>query len=145
MVAMKGQPGAHDATWAMLGKLVKFSAVGASGVAVNTVVLFALFQLASVPLLVASPLATEIAIANNFIWNDYWTFGWGLGLQSDTVRRFLKFNLVSLGGLAITTGVLYELVTRLGWHYLFANLVGIGLATLWNFVLNSVWTWRESV
>jgi putative flippase GtrA len=52
-----------------------------------------------------------------------------------------KFNLTSLGGLVIATGVLYALVTFFGIHYLLANIVGIGAATAWNFVTSVIWTW----
>ena len=46
-----------------------------------------------------------------------------------------------LAGLGITTGTLWLLVRHLGCYYLTANLVGIALATAWNFVANSLWTW----
>ena len=137
---MDRRPEASFVGWGVVNKLLKFLLVGASGVVVNTALLYALYQLASLPLLVASPLAVEASIFNNFIWNDRWTF---LGSGRDKLRRFCRFNLVSLGGLAITTGVLYVLVTLLGVHYLFANLAGISLATLWNFMLSFLWTWRE--
>ncbi len=136
---MGWQSDASRGGWGLIGKLLKFSLVGASGLVVNTAALFSLHQLAGLPLLVASPLAVECSIVNNFIWNDRWTFG----IRPDTWQRFLKFNLISLGGLAIATGVLYGLVTLAGIHYLLANLVGIGMATLWNFSLNLFWTWRE--
>jgi len=120
-------------------KFLKFSFVGTTGVVVNTLALFLLYQMVGLPLLMASPLAIELAIANNFLLNDRWTFH----QNGHSVSRFLKFNLVSLGGLVIAAGTLYALVQFEGVHYLLANLVGIGLATLWNFFVNLVWTWRQ--
>ena len=104
---------------------------------VNSLALLILFQLAHLPLLVASALATELAIVNNFCWNDHWTFR----RPQLSLGRFVKFNLVSLAGLAITVCTLWILVNHLGLYYLAANLLGIALAIAWNFAANSFWTW----
>ena len=123
----------------LVAKLVKFAAVGLSGVGVNVLFLYLLHERASLPLLIASPLAVEASIASNFYLNNHWTFG----KPTLALVDFAKFNLISLGGLIITTGALYLLVTLASMYYLFANLVGIGLATAWNFSLNVLWTWRQ--
>lgn len=122
---------------ARLTRVSSFLLVGGSGVLVNSVALFLLFQRAHLPLLVASALSAELAIVNNFYWNNRWTFrrprlSW---------RRFAQFNLVSLAGLLISTCTLGVLVRYLGLYYLAANLLGIALATAWNFAANSFWTW----
>lgn len=118
----------------------KFLLVGGTGVVVNSVALVCLHQFLAMPLVLASVLAVELSIANNFFWNDRWTFG----RRWPTWRRFLKFNLVSLGGLVITTTTLWALVTHLHKPYLLANLFGILLATSWNFVINVLWTWKRT-
>jgi dolichol-phosphate mannosyltransferase len=104
---------------------------------VNSLGLFLLYQWARLPLVIASILSTEMAIVNNFCWNDRWTFG----RRHLALNRFALFNLVSLAGLVITTSTLWLLVRHLGFYYLTANLLGIALATAWNFVANSLWTW----
>lgn len=119
-------------------ELARFGLVGAGGVVVNTAALFLLHGVARLPLVLASVLAVETAIVNNFVWNDRWTFAG----RDGTRNRFLKFNLLSLGGLAINTGVLALVVTYTGTHYLLANLIAIGSATGWNFASNARWTWR---
>lgn len=120
-----------------LAKFGKFSIVGGTGVIVNSLALFMLYDKVQLPLIVASAIAVEMAIANNFFWNNRWTFG----ARGVLFTRFAKFNIVSIGGLAITTATLWTLATFLGLHYLVANLVGIALATVWNFAVNLVWTW----
>ncbi len=122
-----------------LSRPSKFLVVGGLGAVVNSVLLVLLHQFLALPLIPASILAVELSIGNNFIWNDRWTFG----RRWPSWRRFLKFNLVSLGGLIITTAVLWSLVTMLKSPYLLANLFGILLATGWNFLLNVLWTWRR--
>ena len=121
-------------------RIVKFGLVGATGVLVNSAVLYAGHTLLGLPLLLASAIAVEVAVVNNFTLNNLWTFG----QRSFKFGRLVQFNLVSLGGMAITTGVLVGLVNLYAIHYLIANLIAIGLATTWNYVLNSLWTWRSA-
>ena len=118
-------------------KLIKFLFVGGLGVIINSLALVVLHQLLRFPLVIASLAAVELAIVNNFIWNDRWTFG----RKKLSLQRFFQFNLVSCGGLVITTGTLWVLVTHLAAPYLLANLLGIGLATGWNFGMSLLWTW----
>lgn len=118
-------------------KLIKFLLVGGLGVMINSLALIGLHQLLRFPLVVASLAAVELAIVSNFVWNDRWTFG----RKKLSLQRFFQFNLVSCGGLVITTGTLWALVTHLATPYLLANLLGIGLATCWNFGMSLLWTW----
>jgi putative flippase GtrA len=118
-------------------RLSKFALVGGSGALLNTAVLVLLYQRVHLPLLVASALAVELSIVHNFVWNDRWTFA----QQRWSFQRLARFNAVSLGGLSVTAATLWTLVNYLGAPYIWANLVGIGFAMLWNFTLNSLWTW----
>jgi len=122
---------------AFLGTVSKFLLVGGIGALVNSLALLLLFQRAHLPLVLASVLSAELAITHNFCWNDRWTFR----RTRLSLRRFAKFNLVSLTGLVITTCTLWLLAEHLGVYYLAANLLGIALATAWNFAMNVVWTW----
>ena len=122
---------------ARLGRLSKFLVVGGTGVLVNSLVLLLLVQGVHLPLMPASALSVELSILHNFCWNDRWTFG----RTQLSWSRFTRFNLISLAGMIITTGTLWFLVRHLGLYYLAANLLGITLATAWNFAVNSWWTW----
>ncbi|MCL5264622.1 MAG: GtrA family protein [Chloroflexi bacterium] len=120
-----------------LAKFAKFAIVGFSGVGVNAGFLFVLYEVLRMPLIAASAISVEAAIINNFTLNSWWTFN-----DSElSVYKFAKFNLVSLGGMIITVMTLHALVSNSGIYYQIANLVGITLATIWNFALNLLWTW----
>jgi dolichol-phosphate mannosyltransferase len=125
----------------LASRLGRFLVVGGTGVVLNNAALYAFYQMLRLPLVVASALAVALAIGNNFILNDRWTFK---GPHAASVRRFLRFCLVSLASLTIATLTLYTLVTFLNVHYLLANLVGIALGTGSNFVGNLNWTWSGS-
>lgn len=122
-------------------ELVRFGVVGIGGVIVNNGLLFLFHDMLGWPLVAASVVAVEASIVNNFVWNDRWTFSG----RERTSYRFLRFNLISLGGLAVNTVTLLAVVALTGLHYLIANLIAIGVATGWNFVANSRWTWRRRV
>jgi dolichol-phosphate mannosyltransferase len=128
-------------------RFLRFGLVGLSGVVVDMVILYLLHSTLGLPLTRSKIVAAEIAILNNFIWNDAWTFadvslrqrGW-----SARFKRFLKFNLICLGGLVLNVLVLnlfYNLIFGQRWAYL-ANLIAIGLVTIWNFWLNLKLSWR---
>ncbi len=115
----------------------KFLVVGGLGTLVNTAILVILYHYAHLALVAASALATELAIAHNFLWNNYWTFG----RRDVSLSRFARFNVVSLAGQCITVATLWVLVQQAGLHYIVANMAGIGLALVWNFTVNVRWTW----
>ena len=59
---------------APLPRVARFALVGATGVVVNSGVLWLLREGAGFPLAAASALAIETALWNNFLLNDAWTF-----------------------------------------------------------------------
>ncbi|MEM9818483.1 MAG: GtrA family protein, partial [Cyanobacteria bacterium P01_D01_bin.6] len=126
---------------------LRFALVGLSGVFVDMAVLYLLHTTMGLPLTRSKILAAEVAIVNNFIWNDLWTFatisrhqkGWGARF-----KRFLKFNMICLAGLVLNVLVLnliYNVMFGQRWAYM-ANLLAIGLVTAWNFWLNLKLSWR---
>jgi dolichol-phosphate mannosyltransferase len=128
-------------------RFLRFGLVGLSGVVVDMVILYLIHTTFGFPLTRSKIVAAEIAILNNFLWNDAWTFadvslrqrGW-----SARLKRFIKFNLICLGGLILNVlmlNLVYNLIFGQRWAYL-ANLIAIGLVTIWNFWLNLKLSWR---
>jgi putative flippase GtrA len=120
---------------------LRFGVVGLSGIVVNSAILWALVRELHLAVLLGSVLATEAAILSNFLLNDRWTFR-GVSERSFT-QRLLRFNGVALGGMAITAGILTALASYTHLHLLIANMLAVGAATGWNYVVNSRWTWRQ--
>jgi putative flippase GtrA len=123
---------------------IRFGLVGLSGAIVNSGVLWGLVWGMGLPVLLASVLATEAAILSNFLLNDRWTFRTA-ARQGRLVRRLVRFNGVALGGMAITAAVLAALTAHGHLPLLFANLLAVGAAMAWNYVVNSRWTWGQGM
>jgi len=126
-----------------LRRFFKFCLVGLSGVLVNIGLLWLLTEFAGLFYLLSAAISIESSIISNFVLNDYFTFSDRRSPQAKSfINRLLKFNLVSLAGLAINMGVLGLLTEVFGVYYLLSNLCGIAVATLWNYLVNTWWTWR---
>jgi len=121
-----------------LDRLVKFTLVGLSGVLVNEGFLWAFVKFLGWDKILANIPATELAILNNFTWNDLWTFR---DLKRRPFwRRFVSFHIASLMG-AVVQWVIYAGLVYIGINYLLANLVGIVVSFVVRFLFNRHVTW----
>ena len=122
------------------GRFMRFGVVGLIGVGLNTLLLTLMVEVMKIHYLPAAALATEATIIVNFALNDRWTFR-ASRTEISWLKRLKRYNLIALGGLAISLLVLMMLTSMLGMHYVLANLFGIGAATLWNYTVNSRMTY----
>jgi len=124
-------------------RFVKFCVVGSTGTLINMGLLWGLTEFVGLPYLISAAIAIEISIISNFTFHDFFTFR---DRHSPTLtiffRRLLKYNLISLIGLAINMTVLALFTEVIGLYYLLSNLIGIACATLFRYFLNLRWTWR---
>ena len=130
----------------VVDRFIRFCVVGATGVLVDTAILFLLADDATLamPLLFSKLIAAEIAMVNNFYWNDRVTFGDFQDHQSGLrswIGRFLRFNLFCSFGLVINVSILNLLTFGLGFNRYIANLIAIVTATAWNFGMNYRFNW----
>jgi dolichol-phosphate mannosyltransferase len=133
----------QSAAWREWKKIFKFGIVGISGILVNQGLLIFLKESAGFPLWIAGAVAIEVAVVNNFLWNDLWTFH-SAGRQhklSSRWHRLLAFELVSSGGSIINYTVLNLMVIFLLTDYQIANIIGILLGFIWNIIVNRRFTW----
>ncbi|NJN31015.1 MAG: glycosyltransferase [Synechococcales cyanobacterium RM1_1_8] len=131
------------------GRFLRFALVGLSGVFVDMLVLYLLSDPATLAwgLTRSKVVAAELAIVNNFVWNDRWTFrdlARGQGSQQQRLKRFLKFNLICLLGLGLNLVILNLLFNGAGLNRYGANLLAIACVTLWNFWMNLKLGWRST-
>ncbi|BAY12376.1 glycosyltransferase [Calothrix sp. NIES-2098] len=130
-----------------IGRFLRFGLVGLSGVFVDMAILYLLSDptTLALPLTRSKIIAGEIAIFNNFLWNDAWTFADVSMKQQEwrqRLKRFLKFNLICLAGLVLNVLVLNLVFNFLIPNRYIANLIAIAVATIWNFWVNLKLSWR---
>ena len=135
----------NSAAWREWKRVFKFGIVGISGIVINLGILFLLVEFFTMNKDLASPIAIEISILSNFILNDLWTFG---SIENKKVagrwHRLVAFNIVSVGGAAINYGIFLMLTTWFAVYYLAAQLIGIVIAFVWNFLVNRRVTWKRT-
>lgn len=174
LCAKTGAPAARAAVdnvvpFERLVQFIKFCLVGGSGTLVDMAMLYMLADPKTLGwnLTLSKLLAAEIALMNNFIWNEFWTFrgcategrarhsvraGTGCGesgaqgtdapyLHPTRLRRFLFFNTICGIGIVFAVLLLHLFHTLLGWNLYLSNLLTIGLVTLWNFGMNARFNW----
>jgi putative flippase GtrA len=117
-----------------VGQVAGFGAVGATGIAVNTVALWILVDLLGLPLLWGAALATQASTLWNFVLTDRLIFR---GPKSHgTIKRLLGFAVVNNAALVLRLPLLHWLASDLHVDYLLANIVTLLAAFAVRFVLS---------
>ncbi|BAZ33673.1 dolichyl-phosphate-mannose synthase (plasmid) [Cylindrospermum sp. NIES-4074] len=128
-------------------RLIRFGIVGLSGVVIDLGIFYFLHHSGNLEITPSAIISTEVAIINNFLWNDLWTFG-DLSEEKTSInqrcQRFLKFNLICFLGLMFNTLIVNLLFYKFGVNEYMAKLVAIASVTLWNFWLNLKVNWQAS-
>ncbi|MCL1492290.1 MAG: glycosyltransferase [Pseudanabaena sp. Salubria-1] len=128
-------------------RFFKFGLVGFSGVFVDMVIFYLLSDASTLGwgLTRSKIIAAEVAVLNNFLWNDLWTFR-DLAQQQfgrrKLIKRFVKFNLICLVGIGLNLIILNFLYNNLHINKYLANLIAIAIVTIWNFWFNLKLSWR---
>ena len=125
-------------------RFIKFGIVGGSGSVVNMGFLWLFTEVVGWYYLVSAVFAIALAMINNFIWNDIWTWrGRGKPGKQAFFIRMIKFCLVaSLAGYVGNLGVLWILTHFFHLHYMISNIFGIAVGTIINYFLNNIWTFK---
>ncbi|KHL92665.1 hypothetical protein QW71_27965 [Paenibacillus sp. IHB B 3415] len=123
-------------------KFYLFCLIGFSGVFVNLFALYIMIDVLNLGHLRSSVIASLIAMVSNFVLND--TLTWrniNKGLYR-LVPKITKFVLVSSIGIIITA-IFAQFASWININIMFGQMVGIVVATFWNFKINNIWTWSD--
>lgn len=128
-----------------IGRFIRFGLVGFSGVFVDLAVFYLLRSFIGLGLTRSTIISAEVAILNNFLWNDLWTFG-DISKQQrrrgQVIKRLLKFNIICLAGVILQALIVNFLFNVLGVNEYLAKLMAIAIVTFWNFWINLKLSWR---
>ncbi len=127
-----------------IARFFRFGLVGFSGVFVDLGIFYVL-RSQDVGLTSSAAISGELAIINNFLWNDFWTFSDISSHQPgkrQRLKRLMKFNIVCLLGLVLNVSIVNFFFNILGINEYIAKLLAIAAVTVWNFWLNLKLSWR---
>lgn len=140
--------------WARRSKtFIKFGTVGLVGTIIDFIFYNIFITKFGFPPATAKGVSTEIAILNNFTWNNFWTFK-KRKTKTNLWQKLIIFNIISFGGLAISVlivkflhivygdGILNIGSLSLPYYnlYFFATIPPV---MIWNFLMNHYFTWKH--
>lgn len=126
-------------------KFIKFGIVGATGFIVNYVALRILRNYGLTETL-SWVLSTEIAIINNYVFNNAWTFkDQEIKGLKQTIFKFLQFNLTSAGALLIQSiaGPIGVKLVGVQYDALVLAFIVLFLVLPYNFTMYNLVIWRR--
>lgn len=126
-------------------KLIKFGVVGFAGFVVNYVALRFLRSYGFTETL-SWALSTELAIINNYIFNNAWTFkDQEIKGLKQTIFKFLQFNLTSAGALLIQSiaGPIGVKLVGVQYDALVLAFVVLFLVLPYNFTMYNLVIWKK--
>ncbi|HEY8569827.1 GtrA family protein [Microbulbifer sp.] len=121
----------------LLGRAVRFAAVGGVATAIQYLLLVALVELAAAGEVASSALAFGFAAVFNYLLNFHFTFGGG----ARHLQALPKFVVVAVIGLATNT-LCFSLALPL-LPYLLAQVIATLVTLVGNFLLHQLWIYRE--
>lgn len=118
-------------------KFVKFGAVGFSGVFVNFGVTYVCKEWLKLNKYLSNILGFIVAATTNYLLNRIWTFQ---SANPEIGAEYAKYFAISLVGLGLDTLTVYLLNEKLKWNFYLSKVFAVGVATLWNFFGNLLFT-----
>ena len=121
-------------------RALKFALVGAAGLLVDFTVTWTMKEVLYVNAYLANASGFILAASGNFYLNKKWTF-------NDNNKQFFKqyftFFLIALFGLLLNSALLYLFYGHWGISFYFAKLMAVALVFFWNFLANSLITFKD--
>lgn len=119
-------------------QLVKYVLIGVLGLVVD----FGIYTILThfkMNVEIANIISSTCGIINNFLWNSYTNFK----VHDRMILRFISYFIVGQITTVFTTFSLFIFVTKLGYPHLMVKVIATFMATLIQFVINKVVTFRK--
>ena len=116
-----------------------YCVIGVSGVALDYASYFVLFNWIGVYYLLANAISSSLGIINNFLLNSSFNFK----VKDRMLDRFVSFYCVGLLGLAVSSAMLFVLVSRSHMNPNYAKLWTLVVIVLLQYNLNRLISFRK--
>jgi dolichol-phosphate mannosyltransferase len=118
----------------------RFGVVGATGLAVNMLLIAMFADVAGLYYVAAAILATQGSTLWNFCLTELWVFQDRQHRRSGALRMGMFFGVNNVA-LVLRVPMLFALTTGLGVHYLWSNLISLVSLTIARYALADLWIW----
>ena len=119
-------------------QLVKYVLIGVLGLVVDFGI-YTILPHFKMNVEIANIISSTCGIINNFLWNSYTNFK----VHDRMILRFISYFIVGQITTVFTTISLFVFVTKLGYPHLMVKVIATFMATLIQFVINKVVTFRK--
>ena len=123
--------------------MFRFAFVGASGAAINLLILWILTDFGHLFYLLSALIAIEISILWNFVFNTKLTLNYKFENMSFFLDSAIKYHMTSFVGILINLSVLLSLTELINMKYIISEIIAILLAFGVNYILSINYIWRE--
>ncbi|MCH3996625.1 MAG: GtrA family protein [Lactobacillus amylovorus] len=120
-------------------QLVKYVLIGVLGLIVDFGV-YTILTHFKMNVEIANTISSTCGIINNFFWNSYANFK----VHDRLILRFISYFLVGQITTIFTTISLFIFATKMGLPHLIVKIIATFVATLIQFIINKIITFRKS-
>lgn len=120
-------------------QLVKYVLIGVLGLVVDFGV-YTILTHFKMNVEIANIISSTCGIINNFFWNSYANFK----VHDRLILRFVSYFLVGQITTIFTTISLFIFATKMGFPHLIVKIIATFVATLIQFIINKIITFRKS-
>lgn len=120
-------------------QLVKYVLIGILGLVVDFGV-YTILTHFKMNVEIANIISSTCGIINNFFWNSYANFK----VHDRLILRFISYFLVGQITTIFTTISLFIFATKMGLPHLIVKIIATFVATLIQFIINKIITFRKS-
>ena len=134
----------HFISFGILSKsFISFCLIGSSGVIVQLTITYVLVKKIGFDFNFSIPFSVLVAAISNYIFNNIFTFRKnrlaGLAMVKGLIKFLLIISIPSLVNILIST-YFYKLISN---NILWAQISGITIAVIWNFLISSRFVWKS--
>lgn len=123
-------------------RFMKFAAVGATGIVINTLVMFLVTEDLRIYYLISAMIGTVASTLWNFGLTETWVYG-SKNMTHGRMRRLGMFFVLNLIALSLRTPIIYLLTTVLGIFYVISNLISLAILTVVRFAFSDNLIWKQ--
>ena len=124
-------------------RFIKFVVVGASGILVNSLVMFLTTESFQVHYLISAGIGTVASTIWNFALTETWVYQAKSTIQKRAWRLGLFF-VMNMIALSLRTPMIYLMTAVMGIFYVISNLISLAILTVIRFALSDSFIWKQA-